>query len=268
MRPQIFGIVNITEDSFSDGGRYLHPTAAINHALQLVKDGADVIDLGPASTHPDATEVSPEEEIRRLEPVVEGLRAAGVTLSIDSFRPETQRWAAAGGAAYLNDTKGFSDPSLYQDLALASCKLIVMHSVQRGWKAERIVTDPDRIYTTVEAFFAQRLALLQDAGIDRSRLIVDPGMGYFLGSNPEPSLRMLTATTKLKERFGLPAMICVSRKSFLKTITGRDTDDLGPATLAAELYAWAHGVDFIRTHDVRALSNALRVTLALAGRDV
>jgi dihydropteroate synthase type 2 len=129
------------------------------------------------------------------------------------------------------------------------------------------VTDPDRIYTTVEAFFAERLALIQDAGIDRSRLIIDPGMGYFLGSNPEPSLRMLTAISRLKERFALPVMICVSRKSFLKTITGRDTPDLGPATLAAELYASAQGVDFIRTHDVGALSDALKVTLALAGRE-
>jgi dihydropteroate synthase type 2 len=268
MKPQIFGVVNITEDSFSDGGRYLEPTAAVSHGLRLAADGADVIDLGPASTHPDAREVSPQEEIRRLDPVVENLMAAGLTISVDSFRPETQRWAAARGVAFLNDTQGFPDPSVYHDLAQANCKLVVMHSIQRAWKTERIVTDPDRIYATVEAFFTQRIKVLQDAGIDRERLIIDPGMGFFLGSNPEPSLRMLTAISRLKQRFRLPMMICVSRKSFLKSITGRDTPDLGPATLAAELYAAAQRVDLIRTHDVRALSDALNVTRALLGCDV
>jgi len=264
MKPAIFGVVNITEDSFSDGGCYLEPTAAVSHGMRLAADGADVIELGPASTHPDAREVSSGEEIRRLQPVVKGLMAAGLTISVDSFRPQTQQWAAAQGVAFLNDTQGFPDRSVYPDLAQANCKLIVMHSIQRGWKAERIVTDADRIYTTVEAFFAHRIKVLRDAGIDPERLIIDPGMGFFLGSNPEPSLRMLTAIRRLKERFRLPMMICVSRKSFLKTITGRDLHDLGPATLAAELYAAAHGVDFIRTHDVRALSDALNVTRALA----
>jgi dihydropteroate synthase type 2 len=266
MKPQIFGVVNITEDSFSDGGLYLEPTAAINHAMRMVADGAAVVDLGPASTHPDAKEVSPEEEIRRLEPVFESLMASGATISVDSFRPETQRWAAVRGVAYLNDTLGFPDPSVYYDLARSNCKLVVMHSVQRGWKAERIVIDPDRIYATVEAFFAQRIKVLQDAGIELEQLIIDPGMGFFLGSNPEPSLRMLTAISRLKEQFGLSVMVCVSRKSFLKSITGRDAHDLGPATLAAELYAAAQGVDFIRTHDVRALSDALKVTQSLVRR--
>jgi dihydropteroate synthase type 2 len=263
MKPRIFGIVNITEDSFSDGGLYLEPTAAITHGLRMVADGADVVDLGPASTQPDAKEVLPEEEIRRLEPVVQSLMAAGATISVDSFRPHTQRWAATRGVAYLNDTHGFPDPSVYGELAGANCKLVAMHSVQRGWKAERVVTDPDRIYSRIEAFFVERIQSLQDAGIDRERIIIDPGMGFFLGSNPEPSLRILMAISRLKERFRLPIMVCVSRKSFLKSITGRDAHALGPATLAAELYAAAQGVDYIRTHDVRALADALKVTQAV-----
>jgi dihydropteroate synthase type 2 len=262
MKPLILGIVNITEDSFTDGGLYLDPTAAISHGLQMVANGADVVDLGPASTHPDAKEVSPEEEIRRLEPVVGRLTAAEVSISVDSFRPETQRWAAALGVAYLNDTQGFPKPSVYGDLARSNCKLVVMHSVQRGWKAERVVTDPDRIYARVEAFFAERVSSLLDAGIDRERIIIDPGMGFFLGSNPEPSLRILRAISRLKQRFRLPVMVCVSRKSFLKSVL-RHTHELGAATLAAELYAAAQGVGYIRTHDVQALSDALEVSQAL-----
>jgi dihydropteroate synthase type 2 len=263
MNPRIFGIVNITEDSFSDGGPYLHPTAAVNHALQLVADGADVIDLGPASTHPDAKEVSPDEELRRLEPVVDALMSKGVAISVDSFRAQTQRWATARGVAYLNDTQGFSDRSIYDSLAQARCKLIVMHSVQRGWKAERFFTDPDGIYATVEAFFLERIRALEDGGIKRDRIIIDPGMGFFLGTNAEPSFRMLSSLRRLKEWFGLPIMICVSRKSFLKSVTGRATAELGAATLAAELYATAQGTDYIRTHDVRALCDALKVTRVL-----
>jgi dihydropteroate synthase type 2 len=263
MNPRIFGIVNMTEDSFSDGGLYLHPTAAINHALQLVTDGANVIDLGPASTHLDAKEVSPEEEMRRLEPVVDALMSKQVAVLVDSFRAETQRWAAARGVAYLNDTQGFSDRSIYASLAQARCKLIVMHSVQRGWKAERVFTDPARVYAKVEAFFVERIQALEDGGIEPERIIIDPGMGFFLGSNAEPSLRMLASLRRFKERFRLPIMICVSRKSFLKSVTGRGTPELGAATLAAELYAAAQGADYIRTHDVRALCDALKVARAL-----
>jgi dihydropteroate synthase type 2 len=144
-----------------------------------------------------------------------------------------------------------------------NCKLVVMHSVQRAWKAERIVTDPEALYAKVEAFFVERIRTLQDAGVDRERIVLDPGMGFFLGSNPEPSLRMLKAIARLKEHFGLPTMVCVSRKSFLSSITGRDARELGAATLAAELYAAAQGVDYIRTHDVQALCDAIRVTQAL-----
>ena len=122
--------------------------------------------------------------------------------------------------AHLHDTQGFSDRSIYDSLAQARCKLIVMHSVQREWKAERFFTDPEGIYATVEAFFLERIRALEDGGIKRDRIIIDPGMGFFLGSNAEPSFRMLSSLRRLKEWFGLPIMICVSRKSFLKALLG------------------------------------------------
>jgi dihydropteroate synthase len=259
----IIGVVNITEDSFSDGGLYLDPEKAIRQALELMEDGADAVDLGPAASHPDAKEVSAAEEIRRLEPVLDRLFASGVPVSVDSNKPTTQRYALGRGVDYLNDVQGFPDPELYPELAEASCKLIVMHSLQSGQRATRETTDPETVLGRVTDFFAGRVRALEDSGINRDRIILDPGMGFFLGSNPEPSLVVLRAIGHLRRRFGLPVLVSVSRKSFLRTLTGRPIDGLLPATLSAELYAARQGVDYIRTHDVRALRDALQIQARL-----
>ncbi len=140
--PRIVGIVNITADSFSDGGRYLDPGAALAHARRLRADGADVIELGPAASHPDSAPVTAAEERRRLAPVLERLAADGVPVSVDSFRPETLRFAISAGAACLNDIHGFGDPGLYPILAASQCRLVVMHAVQAAGAATRVVTDP------------------------------------------------------------------------------------------------------------------------------
>ncbi|HYB89489.1 MAG TPA: dihydropteroate synthase [Candidatus Binataceae bacterium] len=267
-RPTIIGVVNITEDSFSDGGRYLAPEAAIAHAHQLAADGADIVELGAASSNPDAKEVPAAEEIRRLGPVVDALAASRVAISIDTFKPEVLRWAAARSVAYLNDITGFGDAAIYPELARASCRLIVMHAIQTGARAVRAPADPTKVLEAIFDFFALRIAALTEAGITRERMILDPGMGYFLGSNPEPSLAVLRNIGKLRERFGLPVLISVSRKSFLGAVTGRAIAQRGPATLAAELYATFAGADYVRTHDPGALNDALRVIAAIdaAGR--
>ena len=140
--PRIVGIVNITEDSFSDGGRYLDPAAAVAHARNLRADGADIIELGPAASHPDSAPVSAAEEQRRLAPVLEQLAADGIPVSVDSFRTETLRFAVSAGAACLNDIHGFGDPGLYPLLAASQCRLVVMHAVQATGAATRVVTDP------------------------------------------------------------------------------------------------------------------------------
>lgn len=261
--PRLVGIVNITTDSFSDGGRFLTPEAAIAQARSLRAAGADIVELGPASSHPDAEQVSAAEEIHRLADVIDQLIADGIPVAVDSFRAETQRYAAARGAAYLNDIQGFPDQDRYEELAGLSCGLVVMHSVQRRGPATRRVTDPRAIWPEVEQFFAERLAALEAAGVSRDRLIIDPGLGYFLGSNPEPSVAMMAALGQLKARFGLPVLVSPSRKSFLRALTGSDLAAIGPATLAAELYAASQGVDYIRTHDVAALRDALTVLNAL-----
>ena len=262
--PCIFGIVNITEDSFSDGGCYLDPAAAIAHARALVAGGADVIDLGAAASNIDAKPVSAGEEIARLEPVIAALARDGTQLSVDSCLPEVQRFAIARGAAFLNDIRGFPDASFYPELAATGARLIVMHAVQNGGRAQPAELSADEVWNRIHGFFGKRLEALDRAGIARERLILDPGMGLFLSTRPEASLRVLAGLGRLKREFGLPVLVSVSRKSFLRAITGRPAaSEAGPATLAAELYAAAAGADFIRTHDAAALRDGLKVVSAL-----
>jgi dihydropteroate synthase type 2 len=265
--PQIVGVVNVTEDSFSDGGRYLAPADALAHARRLRREGADIIELGPASSHPDAQRVTAGEERHRLAPVLRALVADDVPVSVDSYLPDTQRFALAHGARYLNDIQGFPDAALYPMVREADCTLVVMHSIQRTGPATRVYTDPDHAWASIERFFTGRLGALEAAGIARERLVIDPGLGFFLGSNPEPSLVVLGGIRRLKDRFGLPVLVSPSRKSFLQRIVGRAAGDVGPATLAAELYAARQGVDYIRTHDVGTLHDALIVQAALTGED-
>ncbi|MGP3966115.1 dihydropteroate synthase [Streptomyces sp. 6N223] len=258
------GIVNITEDSFSDGGLYLATGDAMEHARRLRAEGADIVELGPAASHPDAAPVTPGQERQRLAPVLDRLAEENIPVSVDSFLPETHSFAMARGAAYLNDIQGFPDAGRYGELAAGDCRLVVMHSVQRRGPATRMATDPAAVWEGVEGFFAERLAALQAGGVARHRLVIDPGLGYFLGSTPEPSLAVLAGLRHLRARFGVPVLVSASRKSFLRALTKRAIADSGPATLAAELYAAWQGADYIRTHDVAALNDALTVLAAIA----
>jgi dihydropteroate synthase type 2 len=265
-RPLLVGIVNITEDSFSDGGHYLDPAAAMAQARRLVAGGADIVELGASASNVAAKPVAPADEIRRLEPVIAALAADRIPLSVDSFQPETQRFTLARGVDYLNDIQGFPDPAIYPDLAAASCRLIVMHAAQGRGRAQRLDLGAEEVWQRINAFFAERIRQLERAGIARERLILDPGMGFFLSSRPEASLRVLAGLGRLKRAFGLPVLVSVSRKSFLAALTGHDSPaKLGPASLAAELFAAAQGADLIRTHDPAALRDGLRVAEALAG---
>lgn len=260
----LLGILNITEDSFSDGGKFLDPVTARAHALALAKD-ADVIDLGAASSKPDAKPVAPDVEIARMAPVVALLKENGVAVSVDTFAPEVQRWALAQNVEYLNDVRGFPDEALYPELAASSAKLIAMFSVEGVGPATRLRVPTEELCDRISNFFEQRIAALTNAGIARERIVLDPGMGLFLGSHPDASFTVLRQIGDLKKRFGLLVLISVSRKSFLRKLVGREVPDIGPATLAAELYAVRQGADMIRTHDPRALRDALAVFRALEG---
>ena len=261
---KILGIVNITEDSFSDGGKYLNPAAALTHARMLAKN-ADILDIGAASSNPDSAGVAPELEIARLESVVPALQKDGFALSIDTFSTPVQCWALTQGVDYLNDIQGFADEVIYPELAASSAKLIVMHSVQGRGQATRVNVPPADILPRIHRFFETRFAALTEAGVKQDRLILDPGMGFFLGSDPQTSFTVLRAIEELKAAFGVPVLVSVSRKSFLRKITGREPGEAASASLAAELFAALRGADMIRTHDPAALKDGLTTWVVLAG---
>lgn len=263
---KILGILNITADSFSDGGKYLEAGAALFHAQAMARSGAGIIDIGAASSHPDARAVAPEVEIARLESVVPELKAKGLSLSIDSFAPQVQRWALAQQVDYLNDIHGFPDPALYPDLVRSNAKLIVMHMVQERGVAVRTEVPASEIFGRVVAFFDARIRALTEAGIARDRLILDPGMGQFLGSDPENSWIILQRLPELKARYGLPLLVSLSRKGFLRKLVNRPALESAAASLAAELFAEAQGATHIRTHAPGALKDGLKV-LKTVGQD-
>lgn len=261
---QILGIVNITRDSFSDGGRHMDPAAAVEHALRLSADGADIIDLGAESTHPDAEDVSAEEEIARLVPVIERLHDAGVRVSVDTCKPAVMRRVLELGVALINDVTALRHPDAVAAVRDSDARLILMHSTAAHARAERADVPAAGMVERVLGFFEKRLDELEDAGIARHRLILDPGMGLFLSRDPAASLNVLRELPRLAA-LGLPVLISTSRKGFLADLVERATArrpktfERGPATLATELWSVAHGASFIRTHDPRALRDALAI---------
>ncbi|MDO2132539.1 dihydropteroate synthase, partial [Escherichia coli] len=179
-------------------------------------------------------------------------------VSIDSFQPETQRYALKRGVGYLNDIQGFPDPALYPDIAEADCRLVVMHSAQRDGIATRTGhLRPEDALDEIVRFFEARVSALRRSGVAADRLILDPGMGFFLSPAPETSLHVLSNLQKLKSALGLPLLVSVSRKSFLGATVGLPVKDLGPASLAAELHAIGNGADYVRTHAPGDLRSAI-----------
>ena len=264
----VFGILNLTEDSFFDESRRLDPAGAVTAAIEMLRVGSDVVDVGPAASHPDARPVSPADEIRRIAPLLDALSDQMHRVSIDSFQPETQRYALKRGVGYLNDIQGFPDPALYPDIAEADCRLVVMHSAQRDGIATRTGhLRPEDALDEIVRFFEARVSALRRSGVAADRLILDPGMGFFLSPAPETSLHVLSNLQKLKSALGLPLLVSVSRKSFLGATVGLPVKDLGPASLAAELHAIGNGADYVRTHapgDLRSAIQRPRVRSCLA----
>jgi dihydropteroate synthase len=264
---QIIGIVNVTRDSFSDGGRFLEPGVAIAHARRLVADGADIVDIGAESTHPDAEDIPSDVEIARLTPVIEALKADGVRVSVDTYKPAVIRNVLPLGVELINDVTALGDPQSVAAVRDGSAKLILMHSRASAARAERGDADPATIVADIIQFFERRIAELSAAGIARERLILDPGMGFFLGRNPEASLAVLRGLERVRV-LGLPIAVSTSRKSFIGAVLGqpdapRPVDQRAAGTLATEIYTAQHGAAYIRTHDVRALRDALTMLAGL-----
>ena len=254
---KILGIVNITPDSFSDGGLYFEPDKAIAHGEELIAQGADILDLGPASTNPNACDVDEEEEKRRLKPVLTALKKQNHQISVDSFLSATQIFSLNQKVDFLNDIRGFADEAIYPQIADSDCQLIIMHSIQHG-KADR-QSSPDDIFAHVCRFFDDRLERLMKAGISKKRFILDPGMGFFLGNRADASFEILARLGELKARYDLPILISISRKSFLRVATGRDIKQVQAGVLAGELFAILQGVDYIRTHQPAPLRDGFKI---------
>lgn len=274
---QIFGIVNVTRDSFSDGGRFLEADEAVRHGLRLVAGGADYLDIGAESTHPEAEDVPAEVEIARLTPVITRLRERGIGISVDTTKPAVMRAVLPLGVAFINDVSGFADGESVRAVRDAAVRLIVMHARHRSEhaRAERIESDAGTIVNQVCEFFRRRTAELIAAGIAAERLVLDPGMGLFLGSDLAVSLAMLRGLPKLAE-LGFPLLVSTSRKGFIGALLGaedqrrdagrpavRPAAERGAGTLATELWAVRQGAGFIRTHDPGQLRDALTIQTAL-----
>ncbi len=265
-RPRVMGVVNVTPDSFSDGGLFLDPRRAIAHGAELVAEGADLLDVGGESTRPGAEAVSAEVELERIGPVVEALAAAGGTaipVSIDTAKAPVARAALDRGAAIVNDVTALrGDPELAGLCADRGCEVVLMH--MQG-SPRTMQADPryDDVVDDVRAFLADRIEAAIAAGIGEDRIWVDPGIGF--GKTVEHNLELLRRLGELAE-LGRPIVIGTSRKRFLGAITGRDVGDRLGATIASNALALAAGADVFRVHDVAAARQALDAAAVILGR--
>ncbi len=261
-RPQVMGIVNVTPDSFSDGGAHDTTEAAVAHALALVEEGADLLDIGGESTRPGADEVSLEEELRRVLPVIERLAArVQVPISIDTSKPEVMRAAVQAGAGMINDVYALRREGALDAAATLGVPVVLMH-MQGEPRSMQAAPDYDDVVGDVHRFLAERIFAAEMAGIPKKRLVIDPGFGF--GKDTTHNLQLLAQLERFVE-LGVPVLAGLSRKRSIGQLTGRDV----PAerifgSVAAHLIAAQRGAMIVRVHDVAATVDALKVWNAVA----
>ncbi|MBZ0090985.1 MAG: dihydropteroate synthase [Sulfuricellaceae bacterium] len=258
-RPLIMGIINVTPDSFSDGGRFFSPASALAHARRLIDEGADLLDIGGESTRPGAAAVPEPEELERVIPVLDALSGLNVPLSVDTRKPAVMRAALAAGADMINDVNAFRSADALEVVASSEAALCMMHmqGEPRTMQAQPKYSD---VAAEVTAFLAERAAAAVAAGISRERLMIDPGFGF--GKTLQDNLALLRNLPQLAAS-GLPVLAGLSRKSMLGEITGRGVTERGAASLAAMLMALEYGAKMIRVHDVADARDALKVWQAI-----
>jgi dihydropteroate synthase len=257
-RPVVMGVLNVTPDSFSDGGQFIDPQTAIAHARRMVAEGADILDLGAESTRPygGAVPVPLEDEFARLEPVLRAVVDLGVPVSIDTIKPEVADWALRAGAAIVNDVWGLQrDPAMARVVAEHHAPVVVMHNRDAADPAIDIVAD-------VMAFFARSLEIAARAGVPREAIVLDPGIGF--GKTPEQSMTVIARLEAFKS-FGLPLLVGASRKRFINAIVPSPPDRRLGGSIAAHLAAVRNGATIVRVHDVAETVQALRVAAAIGG---
>lgn len=262
-RTLVMGIVNITPDSFYDGGHHSQRDAALVHAHQLIQEGADLLDIGGESTRPGALSISVQEELDRIMPVIEGLHGAPVPLSVDTYKTEVMRSALAAGASMINDINALQQPDALAVVAASDAAVCLMH--KQGPPQTKQQPHYQDVVAEVLQFLRSRTLSAQKAGIARERIMVDPGFGF------DKTLAHNLALLRHLDEFsvlGVPLLAGISRKSMLGTITGQDVEHRVHASVAAALLAVMRGACMVRVHDVRATVDALKIWNAVKGVDL
>jgi dihydropteroate synthase len=257
--PAVMGVLNITPDSFSDGGQFMAPERALAQARRMIADGADMIDIGAESTRPYGAEpVSADEELRRLQPILGEIVALGVPVSIDSMKSAVVSWALDAGAKIVNDVWGLQrDPGMASLLAARQCPLVIMHNRDHADDSIDIMKD-------IAEFFSRSLAIAAKAGIANENIVLDPGIGF--GKTPEQSMSAIARLDQLGS-FGLPLLVGASRKRFISTVAPSKPQQRLGGSIAAHLIAAKAGARIIRTHDVSETVQALSVAKAIWERE-
>ncbi len=261
-RPRVMGIVNVTPDSFSDGGRHATTEAAVAHGLRLAEEGADILDVGGESTRPGAAPVELEEELRRVLPVIEQLaQRSSLPISVDTFKPEVMRAAVAAGAGMINDIRALRTPGALEAAAELGVPVVLMH-MQGEPRSMQAAPEYDDVVAEVHRFLAERVFAAEMAGIDKRRLVLDPGFGF--GKNTAHNLALLAQLQRFCD-FGLPVLAGLSRKRSIGDIVGRQDPEARVAgSVAAHLIAAQRGAKILRVHDVAATVDALKIWQAVS----
>jgi dihydropteroate synthase len=258
-RPLVMGVVNVTPDSFSDGGRFLDRSKAVDHARQLVEEGAAILDIGGESTRPGAAEVSVDEEMRRVVPVVEALAGIGAVISVDTSKPEVMKAAAAAGAGIINDVRALTLPGALEAAAGSGCAVCLMH-MQGDPRTMQQAPSYENVVIEVKAFLLARAQSCRAAGIPAERISLDPGFGF--GKTLEHNAALLRELDTFGDT-GLPLVVGLSRKSMLGKILGRPVGERLYGSLALAVMAAMKGAHIVRAHDVAATADALKTVAAI-----
>lgn len=256
IRPLVMGVLNVTPDSFSDGGKYFSLDSTLSRAEQMITEGVDIIDIGAESSRPGAQALSLDEELHRIMPVLYALRDCGKPISIDTYKPEVMREALAAGADMINDINGFRAEGALDAVKDSDCALCIMHMQN----TPQVMQDNPKyhdVVAEVTAFLLERVAVLTDAGISRSRLCVDPGFGF--GKTLAQNILLLQKIGEIQKSTGLPLLAGMSRKSMIGAITGKPVENRLAGSLSAALLAASNGAHILRVHDVAETVDALAV---------
>jgi len=258
-RPVVMGVLNVTPDSFSDGGHFLLVEAAVAHGVRLAEEGAAIIDIGGESTRPGAAPVSVDEELRRVVPVVERLRAATqAVISVDTSKPEVIREAVAAGAGLINDVRALAEPGALEAAAASGCAVCLMHMQGDPRTMQRAPSYVD-VVKEVKAFLDEHVQRCRAAGVSSDRIAVDPGFGF--GKTLEHNLELLRRLRELHDE--LPVLVGLSRKSMVGTLTGRGAGERVHGSIALAVIAALNGARIVRAHDVAATVDALKMVAAV-----